>query len=44
MKGLKFKVAHKRFDKDKWSASEKAQRRKLIKILHEMIDTIEKEL
>src|SRR5256712_11923130 len=33
MEGLKYKLAHKRADKDKWSASERAQRRALIKIL-----------
>src|SRR5215216_1641772 len=32
LKGLKFKLAHKRADKDKWSASAAAQRKKLIKL------------
>lgn len=41
MTGLKFKLAHKRFDKESWSASEKAQRRKLIKILRKMIQELE---
>jgi hypothetical protein len=44
MSGLKFKLAHKRFDKEKWSASDKAQRRKLIKILQQQIDQLQKEL
>jgi hypothetical protein len=37
MTGLKFKVAHKRADKETWSASDAAQRRRLIEILREMI-------
>jgi hypothetical protein len=41
MTGQKFKLAHKRFDSEKWSASDKAQRRKLIKILQQMIAELE---
>jgi hypothetical protein len=37
LSGLKYKLAHKRAGKDAWSASEQAQRRRLIEILHEMI-------
>lgn len=37
MAGLKFKVAHKRADKATWSASARAQRRRLIKILEDML-------
>jgi len=44
MAGHKFKVAHKRADKDKWSASANAQRRRTIKLLREMADRLEKEL
>ncbi len=44
MTGLKFKLAHKRFDQEKWSASDKAQRRKLIKIFQQMIDRLQAEL
>ena len=44
MNGLKFKLAHKRFDKKTWSASDKAQRRKLIKILQQQIEDLQKEL
>jgi hypothetical protein len=36
--GMKYKIAHKRAEKDTWSASEQAQRRSLIKIFQEMID------
>lgn len=41
MSGYKFKVAHKRFDKDKWSLSDQAQRKRTIKILQEMIRELE---
>jgi hypothetical protein len=44
MNGLKFKLAHKRYDKPNWSASDKAQRKKLIKILKQHIAQLEKEL
>src|SRR5688500_14097034 len=37
MTGLKYKLAHKRADQEKWSASEQAQRKHLIKILQELI-------
>lgn len=43
MTGLKIKLAHKRSDKETWSASEKAQRRKLIRILQKMIKDLESE-
>ena len=41
MTGLKFKVAYKKADSDKWSASPKAQRRRIIKLLHDVIDDLE---
>jgi hypothetical protein len=40
--GLKYKLAHKRADHDKWNISEKAQRKRLIKMLKDMIDQLEK--
>lgn len=40
MEGKKFKVAHKRADKGKWSTSERAQRRKVIQYLEQMIDEL----
>jgi hypothetical protein len=43
MVGLKFKLAHKRADKDKWSASDKAQRKKLIDILRGLVKELEDE-
>src|SRR5687767_12161740 len=42
--GMKFKLAHKRADKATWSASEKAQRKRLIKIFQGMIDQLEEGL
>jgi hypothetical protein len=41
--GLKFKLAHKRADKEKWSTSAKTQKKRLIKLLHEFIAQLEKE-
>jgi hypothetical protein len=41
MSGFKYKVAHKRADKDKWNISDRAQRRRLIKLLHEMTADLE---
>src|SRR5688572_16936400 len=43
MTGLKYKLAHKRAGSEKWSASDKAQRRHLIKILQEMIEDLSRE-
>jgi hypothetical protein len=37
MTGLKYKLAHKRFDHEKWNISDEAQRKRLIAILEEMI-------
>jgi hypothetical protein len=41
MAGLKYKVAHRRADKETWSASDVAQRRRLIKLLRETIAELE---
>jgi hypothetical protein len=43
MTGLKYKLAHKRAGRDAWSASERAQRHHLVKILQEMIDDLSAE-
>jgi hypothetical protein len=43
MAGVKYKLAHQRADKGSWSASDRAQRRQLIKILQEAIADLEKE-
>jgi hypothetical protein len=41
MAGMKYKLAHRRADKTTWSASERAQRRRVIQILNEMISQLE---
>src|SRR6478672_254958 len=41
MTGFKYKVGHKRADSDKWSASDNAQRKRLVKFLRELIDSNE---
>jgi hypothetical protein len=43
MNGLKFKLAHKRKDKDKWNISDKTQRNHLIRILRDFIAELEAE-
>src|SRR5882757_7847889 len=43
MTGLKFKLAHKRADKGKWSASGPTQRKHLVTFLKQFIDQLEKE-
>ena len=40
--GYKYKLAHKRADHDKWSITEKGQRKRLIKFLQDMIAELEK--
>jgi hypothetical protein len=41
MAGLKYKLAHRRADKDSWSASEAAQRRRLAQVLRQLIAELE---
>jgi hypothetical protein len=43
MTGLKFKIAHKRADNGKWSATQKTQRKRMIKFLHDVIVDLEKQ-
>jgi len=43
MVGLKFKLAHKRADKETWSATDATQRKHLIKILQDFITELQKE-
>ena len=43
MTGLKYKLAHKRADKEKWSATAKTQRKRLIKLMQELIAQLEKD-
>lgn len=41
MTGVKFKLAHKRADKETWNLSDNAQRQQLIKILKDFIEELE---
>jgi len=43
MVGLKHKLAHKRADRESWSDSDRAQRRRLIRFLREMLLQLESE-
>jgi hypothetical protein len=42
MTGLKYKVAHKRANKDKWSVTDRTQQKKVIKVLKELSAQLEK--
>ena len=42
MTGVKYKLAHKRAGKEKWSITEKGQAKRLIKLLQDMIKQVEK--
>jgi len=44
MTGLKFKIAHKRADSEKWSASQRAQRKRMIQFLQEAIKELEQQV
>jgi hypothetical protein len=44
MTGVKFKVAHKRADKNTWSATEQTQKKNILKLLREMVAELEKEV
>jgi hypothetical protein len=44
MTGLKYKLAHKRAENEKWSATEHAQRKRLIQVLEELIGQLKKEM
>jgi hypothetical protein len=43
MTGLKFKIAHKRAGADKWSATPKTQRKRMIMFLESVIADLEKQ-
>ena len=43
MTGLKYKLAHKRVDKEKWSATAKTQRKRLVKLLQQLIAQLEQD-
>ena len=42
--GVKFKLAHKRADKETWSASTKAQRKKAVQFLRQLGDQLEQQI
>lgn len=44
MTGLKYKLAHKRAEKENWSITDNAQRKRLIQILQELIDQLKGEM
>jgi hypothetical protein len=44
MTGLKYKLAHKRAEKDKWSTTDNARRERLIQILQELIAQLNDEM
>jgi hypothetical protein len=44
MTGLKYKLAHKRAENEKWSATDNAQRKRLIQVLEELIGQLKKEM
>jgi hypothetical protein len=44
MTGLKYKLAHKRAEKEKWNASDNAQRKRLIQILEELTGQLKREM
>ena len=41
--GLKFKIAHKRADSEKWSATQKTQRKRMITFLQDVIADLERQ-
>jgi hypothetical protein len=43
MTGLKYKLSHKRAEKEKWASSDKAQRKRLIEIFEDMIAQLKEE-
>ncbi|WED43667.1 hypothetical protein [Legionella cardiaca] len=44
MSGLKYKVAHQRANKDDWNISDIAQKKRMVKILKELVTTLEEEI
>jgi hypothetical protein len=43
MTGLKYKLAHRRAERERWNATDNAQRKRLIRILQELIDQLKME-
>jgi hypothetical protein len=44
MTGLKYKLAHKRAEKEKWNSTDNTQRKRLIEVLQELIDQLKREM
>ncbi|KTC85009.1 hypothetical protein [Legionella brunensis] len=44
MTGIKYKVAHQQTNKEEWNISEIAQKKRLIKIIKKLVDTLEKDI
>jgi hypothetical protein len=44
MTGLKYKLAHKQVERERWNITYNTQRKRLIKILQELIDQLKKEM
>ena len=44
MTGLKYKLAHKQVERERWNITDNTQRKRLIKILQELIDQLKKEM
>ena len=44
MTGLKYKLAHKRAEKEKWNTTNNAQRKRLIQVLQELISQLKREM
>ena len=44
MTGLKYKLAHRRAEKEAWNATDNTQRKRLIQILQELVDQLKKEM
>jgi hypothetical protein len=44
MTGLKYKLAHKRAEKEKWNATDNTQRKRIIHLLQELIDQLKIEM
>jgi hypothetical protein len=43
MTGIKYKIAHKRADHEKWNITDAGQRKRLLKVLHEFIEELEQQ-
>ena len=44
MTGLKYKLAHKRAENERWSATDNSQRKRLIQVLEDLTGQLKKEM